>query len=247
LEISYKGAAYHGWQKQENAKTVQGELDRALAFMLRQPVQSIGSGRTDTGVHCKSQFVHFDTEAPVPDLALLRFQVNKCLPPDIAVVQIFPVPDTANARFSALSRRYEYHITTLKAPLLNGLAYYYPRPLQMEAMNQAASTLLEHTDFEAFSRVKTDVKTFLCKIEFAYWEQTSSMLIFHIKADRFLRGMVRAIVGTLLDVGRGALEPSEVERILNTRDRTQAGRAVPAHGLYLAEVNYPDELLACVQ
>jgi tRNA pseudouridine38-40 synthase len=241
LEVGYHGGRYHGWQAHPNGSlpTVQAELDKCLGFVLRHPVSTVGSGRTDTGVHCVSQFAHFDTDAAPLDEGRFLYRLNQCLPPDISARSLRAVSPDAHARFSATSRRYEYQITQQKNPLRQGLAYYYPRPLDLAAMNTAASEMLECYDFQSLSLVKTQVKTFLCRIGHAYWEQQGADLTFHIRADRFLRGMVRATVGTLLDVGRGQLTPQGFANILRSKDRRQAGRAVPAHGLYLAAVSYP--------
>jgi tRNA pseudouridine38-40 synthase len=243
LEISYHGGRYHGWQAQENTTlTVQGELDKSLGLVLRQPVESVGSGRTDTGVHCRSQFVHLDVAGPIPDPARFLYKLNRCLPTDIAALALRPVAGEAHARFSALSRSYEYHVARQKSPLASGVAYQYTVPLDMGQMNLAAAKLLKYSDFESFSRVKTDVKTFRCQLYHAYWEQCGDRLVFYIQADRFLRGMVRTIVGTLLDVGRGQLAVGDIDGIVQGRDRTRAGRAVPPEGLFLTAVSYPPEI-----
>ncbi|WP_448519512.1 tRNA pseudouridine(38-40) synthase TruA [Rhodoflexus sp.] len=244
LEIAYKGTNYHGWQAQENTtSTVQGELNRALGFILRQSaVETIGSGRTDTGVHCKSQYVHFDAEKAIEDISKFIYSLNRCLPPDILVKNCLPVRPEANARFSALSRAYEYHITREKDPFSKDLSYQFAYILDVEAMNRAAAILLAYDDFQSFSKVKTDVKTFRCNIFYAFWEATQTGYIFRIKADRFLRGMVRAIVGSLIDVGLGKSTADDFRSMIEVKDRTKAGRAVPPHGLFLCEVSYPDDV-----
>ena len=241
LEIAYKGTRYHGWQAQENAAlTVQGELNRALSFILRQPIlETIGSGRTDTGVHCKSQYVHFDVENQIDNIEKFIFSLNRCLPPDILVKNCLPVTVDADARFSALSRAYEYHITRKKDPFTQDLSYQFHYNLNLDAMNEASSLLLVYDDFQSFSKVKTDVKTFRCKIIHAYWQATDNGCVFYIKANRFLRGMVRAIVGSLLDIGLGKRTITEFRQIIEAKDRTQAGRAVPPQGLFLCQVEYP--------
>jgi tRNA pseudouridine38-40 synthase len=243
LEISYNGGQYHGWQAQENTtRTIQGELDKALGFVLRVPVESVGSGRTDTGVHCRSQYAHFDLAQGIADTGRFLHRLNRCLPPDIAVLALRPVQPEAHARFSALSRSYEYHLSRQKSPLSIGYTYYYGQPLDVAMMNLAAAKMLAHHDFESFSRVKTEVKTFRCQLDYAYWEPQADRLVFHIRADRFLRGMVRTIVGTLLDIGRGQLAVADLDTILQAKDRTRAGRAVPPEGLYLTAVSYPPEI-----
>lgn len=245
IELSYRGTDYHGWQRQPNGLSVQEVIENVLSTVLRQPVSIVGSGRTDTGVHAGQQFAHFDTEVPLIISPQLVHSLNSLLPADIAVHDLFPVRDDDHARYTALSRYYQYQIIRQKDPFLAGLAYVFNPPLDVERMNEAADHLRSHTDFESFSKVKTDVKTFNCRIDFAFWErQRGGNLTFHIKADRFLRGMVRAIVGTLLQVGQGRMSVADFERVILTRDRTRAGRAAPAEGLSLVQVGYPDEVFA---
>ncbi|GAB3546102.1 tRNA pseudouridine(38-40) synthase TruA [Spirosoma fluminis] len=243
LELAYRGTRYHGWQRQPNGISVQEVLETALTTVFRQPIAIVGSGRTDTGVHAGQQFAHFETDALLP--ANLLRSINSLIPPDIAVYDCFPVRADDHARYTATYRYYQYQIIRRKDPFREGLAYVFTLPLDVPRMNEAASCLLRHTDFESFSKVKTDVKTFNCRIDTAYWEQKpTAELTFHIRADRFLRGMVRAIVGTLLDVGQHRLGVAEFEWIINARDRKQAGRAAPAEGLSLVEVGYPTDVFA---
>ncbi|AUD02859.1 tRNA pseudouridine(38-40) synthase TruA [Spirosoma pollinicola] len=243
LQLAYKGTAYHGWQRQPNGLSVQEVLETALSTVLRQPIAIVGSGRTDAGVHAGEQFAHFDLDTPLPD-NLLR-SINSMIPADIAVYDCFPVRADDHARFTATSRYYQYHISRQKDPFRDGLVYVFTLPLSVERMNEAANQLLHHTDFESFSKVKTDVKTFNCQIEHAYWEQKpTGDLVFHIKANRFLHGMVRAIVGTLLAVGQGRLSVDDFNLIILDRDRRRAGRAAPSEGLSLVEVSYPVEVFA---
>ncbi|QJW90405.1 tRNA pseudouridine(38-40) synthase TruA [Spirosoma taeanense] len=243
LHLAYRGTNYHGWQRQPNGLSVQEVLETALTTVLRQPIAIVGSGRTDTGVHAGQQFAHFETDSPLP-ASLLR-SLNSLIPGDIAVYDCFPVRNDDHARYTATFRYYQYQIIRRKDPFQDGLAYIFTLPLNVEQMNGAAQRLRQHTDFESFSKVKTDVRTFNCRIDFAYWEQQpNGDLRFHIRADRFLRGMVRAIVGTLLDVGQGRLHPDAFERIIEARDRKQARRAAPAEGLSLVEVGYPAEVFA---
>jgi len=241
LEIAYKGTDFCGFQIQENVQTVQGELNKVLSLLLKTPIETIGSGRTDTGVHCQKQFVHFDTENLI-DIENLVYKLNKILSKSISINSLRIVKTEAHARFDALSRSYEYHIITKKSPFLNGLTYYYPTELDIEKMNHAAFFLLQYTDFEAFSKVKTDVKTFNCTIIEAKWTQKNDRLVFQITANRFLRGMVRAIVGTLLDVGRNKISIYDFENIIKSKNRTKAGRAVPPEGLFLVDVVYPSDI-----
>lgn len=242
LQLAYRGTNYHGWQRQPNGLSIQEVLETALTTVLRQPIALVGSGRTDAGVHAARQYAHFDTDAVLPG-SLLR-SINKLIPPDIAVYACFPVGADDHARFTATFRYYQYHISRQKDPFRHGLTYEFTLPLDVARMNEAAALLLQHTDFESFSKVKTDVKTFNCRIDRAYWEELpTGNLVFHIQANRFLHGMVRAIVGTLLAVGQHRLSTAQFEQVILARDRRQAGRAAPAEGLFLMEVGYPDEIL----
>ncbi|UFH53337.1 tRNA pseudouridine(38-40) synthase TruA [Spirosoma sp. KNUC1025] len=241
LQLAYRGTNYHGWQRQPNGRSVQEVLETALSTILRQPTGIVGSGRTDTGVHAAQQFAHFETDVPLPG-HLLR-SLNSLIPPDIAVYDCFPVRADDHARYTATFRYYQYQISRRKDPFREGLVYVFTLPLNVVQMNEAADRFLYHTDFESFSKVKTDVRTFNCRIDQAYWEQKpNGDLVFHIRANRFLHGMVRAIVGTLLDVGQGRLNVADIDRIILARDRRQAGRAAPAEGLSLVEVGYPNEV-----
>jgi tRNA pseudouridine38-40 synthase len=238
LELAYRGTRYHGWQRQPNGLSVQEVLETALSTVLRQPIAIVGSGRTDTGVHAGQQFAHFETESALPT-NLIR-SINSLILADIAVYDCFPVRADDHARYTATFRYYQYQIIRRKDPFREGLAYLFTLPLAVQKMNEAASQLLHHTDFESFSKVKTDVKTFTCRIDYAYWEQhTNGDLTFHIRADRFLRGMVRAIVGTLLAVGQDRMSVPEFDEVIQARDRKKAGRSAPAEGLSLVEVGYP--------
>jgi len=243
LELAYRGTHYHGWQRQPNGLSVQEVIETALTTVLRQPISIVGSGRTDTGVHAGQQFAHFETDLPLPK-HLLR-SLNSLVSNDIAIYDCFPVHADDHARYTATYRYYQYSIIRRKDPFRDGLAYIFTLPLDVERMNQAAELLLNHTDFESFSKVKTDVKTFNCRIDFAYWlVEPNGNLTFHIKADRFLRGMVRAIVGTLLDVGQHRLSLTGFDQIIRNRDRKKAGRAAPADGLSLVEVGYPTSVFS---
>jgi len=239
LEIAYRGTAYNGWQVQDNTdKTVQGFLNRALKNTLRHEVETVAGGRTDAGVHCKRQFVHFDVPDVLDSNAFL-YKVNRCLPEDIYVSDLLAVQPTAHARFDAVSRSYEYHISLAKNPFLEGLAVRYWFPLDIDLMNETAAKLFQYNDFEAFSRTHTDVKTFLCDIYRAEWIRQGNDLVFYIRANRFLRGMVRTIVGTLLEVGRGKLSTEDFEAIIQSKKRTSAGKSAPPQGLFLTDVSYP--------
>lgn len=240
LECSYKGTAFHGWQVQENAPSVQGHIEKALSIVLRQEMQIVGSSRTDAGVHAYQQFAHFDVTEPLSNIEKMVHSMNGILPKDIAISHIRAVSDEFHSRFDATHRRYLYRISTQKTPFWQEFSYFYRTPVDIEQMNRAGEILKKHIDFQCFSKVHTDVATFNCQIELAHWERQDQFLLFHIKADRFLRGMVRAIVGTMLEVGAGKLSLSGFEDIILSKSRQKAGRAVPAEGLTLVEVGYPD-------
>ncbi len=241
LDISYKGTNYHGWQIQPNADTVQAELQTCLTKVLRETIEVMGSGRTDTGVHAKQQVVYFNSDQDL-DARDLIFKLNSILPVDIAANALRVVKDDAHTRFDATERAYKYYINKHKSPFSVGLSYYFKHDLNMELMNQAAKELIGEQDFESFSKVKTEVNNFICNIIKAEWIVEDDKLVFHVRANRFLRGMVRALVGTLLDVGQGKLTVEQFVETIKAKDRKVAGRAVPAHGLFLTEVNYPEEI-----
>ena len=242
LELAYRGSAYHGWQRQPNAVTVQEKVEDALAILLREPVEVVGAGRTDTGVHARQLFAHFDLEAELsPDFV---FKMNSVLPMDIAVRSLLKMKPEAHARFDALSRTYEYHVVLEKDPFSLESAYFLKRKPDLKKMNEAAKMLMEYSDFKCFSRSRTDVRTYTCRIEEAYWEKRGESLMFTIKADRFLRNMVRAVVGTLLEIGWGKLEIEELHQIIKSKNRSEAGASVPAHGLYLTKVEYPNNIFS---
>ncbi|MDN3668683.1 tRNA pseudouridine(38-40) synthase TruA [Echinicola jeungdonensis] len=238
LELAYKGTAYHGWQIQANANSVQEEINKALSTILRAPIETMGSGRTDTGVHGKQQFLHFDFPE-ILDKGVFLKKVNAVLPKDIAIYDLLEVIPEAHARFDAIWRSYEYHISLQKNPFEEELSWLCFYQLDIERMNEAAQLLLLHKDFECFSKVQTEVNHFQCEIKRAIWEQKGHHLIFHITANRFLRGMVRAIVGTLVEVGTGKLDLDGFKKVLTSKDRRLAGSAAPAHGLFLSFVQYP--------
>jgi tRNA pseudouridine38-40 synthase len=237
-EVSYKGTNFHGWQKQPNAATIQEELEKAFEIILRQSVEIVGSSRTDAGVHAEQQFAHFDWETEIADLDRIIHGLNSVLPQDISVKQLIPVKEGTHSRFVATRRCYEYRIIRQKNPFLPDLAYLFRPALNIEKMNEAAKLLLEYDDFECFSKIHTDVHTFICKIEYAFWQETSYGITFHIKANRFLRGMVRAIVGTLLEIGRGRMAIEQFEQIILSKNRKNAAAQAPACGLFLTEVGY---------
>lgn len=241
LELAYKGTNYHGWQIQANAQTVQEEVSKALSLILRSPIETMGSGRTDTGVHARQQYLHFDTTAVLNPKNLLK-RLNSVLPKDIAVYGLREVNRDAHARFSAISRSYEYYIALRKIPFEEGLSWQCFRELDIQKMNEASRILLEYWDFECFSKVKTDVNSFYCEIKEAFWEQKEEHLIFHITANRFLRGMVRAIVGTMVEVGVGKLDMEGFRAVIESKNRGKAGMSAPPDGLYLNSVMYPPDI-----
>jgi len=241
FEIAYHGKNYAGWQSQANAIGIQAVIEDALTKILRTPVKIVGSGRTDTGVHCKQQFFHSDLEL-ISDPQFLIAKLNSFLPSDLAINSIHAVKPDASARYSATERSYEYIITMKKNPFLQGLALHYFKTLDFKTMNKAASLLVGVHDFTSFSKVKTDVNHFLCDIKSAKWSKKDDLLTFNINANRFLRGMVRAIVGTLLEVGSGKISIDEFESIIKSKDRKRAGANVAPHGLYLVRVKYPSSI-----
>jgi len=238
IEFAYNGKNYHGWQSQPNATSVQETLGKAISVILRSEIELMGAGRTDTGVHAKQMFAHFDTEETLENDFLVA-KLNSYLPKDIVIYRIIQVSEEAHARFDAVKRTYEYHIHTYKNAFENESSWYVFQNLDLEKMNSAAKMLFDFQDFQCFSKVNTDVKTYNCKIIEANWQQKGEKLIFTIAADRFLRNMVRAIVGTLVEIGSGKKALEDFKNIIESKDRTQAGTSVPAHGLYLTKVEYP--------
>ena len=242
IEISFVGTGYHGWQIQNNAISVQEVLNNKLSVIFRQPIETTGCGRTDAGVHAKSFFAHFDFQSNNSDEfnsePLLR-SINAILPKDIAAKRILKVEDNAHARFDATLRTYEYHIHFNKEPFKDGFSWELRDKPDLDLMNEAAELLMTYTDFSCFSKSNTQVKTNNCKIAAAYWTENADGIIFRISADRFLRNMVRAIVGTLIMVGKKEITPEIVKDIIESKNRSNAGTSVPACGLYLTEVKYP--------
>ena len=242
INLSYLGTPFHGWQCQPNAISVQEVLEEALTTVLRSPIKITGSGRTDTGVHARLMVAHFDAEIPLKTFGNLVYLLNQYLKSEIVILSIVPVIDSAHARFDATLRTYEYHIVSKKDPFTNGLAYFFREPLDISLMNEAALLLMNFKDFQAFSKTNTDVKTFLCDISSANWSLKKNGYVFTITANRFLRNMVRAIVGTLLDVGVHKITIEELKNIIKSKERSKAGFSVPAHGLYLTDIQYPKNI-----
>lgn len=237
IEFSYNGKNYFGFQIQPKENSVQEEMEKALSTILREPIKITGAGRTDTGVHAKKIFAHFDTNQFLNDK--LVHQLNSFLPLDIGVKKIFEVKPDFHARFDATYRMYQYYISLTKNPFSQEFAWqYWKRPLDINLMNDACSILFEYEDFTSFSKLHTDVKTNNCKIYKAEWKQYDSELQFTISADRFLRNMVRAIVGTMVDIGSAKLRPEDLRNIIEDKNRNSAGTSAPAHGLFLVDVGY---------
>lgn len=244
IELSYFGKPFHGWQKQPNAPTVQQTIEEALSTLLRTPTTIMGAGRTDTGVHASQMFAHVDIAETMTtsEIDQLRHRLNSFLPPEIAIHTIFKVTDQAHTRFDAIQRSYRYQVTFTKNPFLTDTAYYCKYPLDIAAMNTASEILMTYSDFECFSKSNTDVNTYICDIRAAFWTQNGHRADFVISADRFLRNMVRAIVGTLIEIGKGKQSPQWMHTVIQGKDRGAAGASVPAHGLYLTEVQYPKSI-----
>lgn len=241
LEVAFNGKAYHGWQNQPNAISVQEVVESALSTILKETIVIVGAGRTDAGVHAKQLFAHFDTEFVINEIDLI-FKLNSFLPKDIAIHDIFKVIPEGHARFNALSRTYLYRISLEKDVFNFENAYYFKANLNLNKMNEASRILFDYKDFECFSKTNTDVNTFNCKIMQAEWTRQGNELHFVIKADRFLRNMVRAIVGTMVNIGAGKIEVEDLHNIIKSKNRSEAGFSVPAHALYLIKIDYPEQI-----
>ncbi|MFV8361128.1 tRNA pseudouridine(38-40) synthase TruA [Flavobacterium sp. LS1P3] len=237
IKLAYNGTHYHGWQYQPNATSVQETMNKAFSVLLNTTINVMGAGRTDTGVHAKEMYAHFDFETPF-DIPSLVHKLNSYLPKDIVIYTIIPVHDEAHTRFDATKRTYEYHINTFKDVFSQEHSWYFHQNLDIDLMNEAAQILFNHTDFQCFSKVNTDVNTFDCTIFEAYWTRENGNLIFTISANRFLRNMVRAIVGTLVNIGLHKIAPTDFTAIIESKNRDKAGFSVPAHGLYLTKIEY---------
>lgn len=242
IYLAYDGTNYHGWQIQPNGNSVQETMMRALSTFLRKEIEVIGAGRTDAGVHARLMVAHFDFEIEL-DCVQVADKLNRLLPSDIAVYKVRKVKENAHARFDATYRTYKYYVTTRKDPFNRRYAWRLNNSLDFTKMNEAARTLFDYTDFTSFSKLHTDVKTNNCKIMHAGWTQVSETeWVFTIQADRFLRNMVRAVVGTLVEVGRGKLTIQDFRKVIENKDRCKAGSSVPGHALFLVDVGYPNEL-----
>ena len=239
IRLAYNGAPFHGWQIQPHDNSVQEVLEQALGTVLRTPVAVTGAGRTDTGVNARTMYAHFDVDAPIADVDGLCRSLNGLLGRDVAVYAIFPVADDAHARFDATSRTYKYFLHTAKSPFLYPLSWECHFDLDFDLMNEAAERLLHYTDFTSFSKLHTDVKTNNCRVTHARWERVGEQWVFTITADRFLRNMVRAVVGTLVEVGRHRISVDEFCRIIEAKDRCEAGNSMPGNALFLWDITYP--------
>lgn len=238
IELQYDGAAYFGWQRQPDTATVQGTIEQRLSMLLGSQHEIVGAGRTDTGVNASFYVAHFDSDKPV-DVGQLTYKLNKVLPPDIAIMRIYAVEPDKHARFDARSREYTYFLTPQKSPFRRFSAWHFTATLDVDRMNQAAAKLLVYDDFTSFAKLNSNNKTNICHITHAEWcEEADGTLRFTIRADRFLRNMVRAIVGTLVDVGRGRLTVEEFEDIILSRDLSRSSAGAPACGLFLSNVEY---------
>ncbi len=240
--LSYSGKNYVGWQIQPNGLSVQEVLQKAFSTILREDIDIVGAGRTDSGVHAERMFAHFDTQTELCDCVELVRKLNNFLPKDIAIQEIRRVVDDAHARFSAISRTYKYYITTKKDVFLHDIKYRIFFEPNIDEMNRMCEIFKEYEDFTSFSKLHTDVKTNICHIQDAYWEMQGDDLIFTIKANRFLRNMVRAIVGTMLEIGRGRMDEDGLRDIFAQKDRGKAGDSAPGHALFLYDVEYPDDI-----
>ena len=238
IEISYLGTNYHGWQSQPNAITIQEITENCFSKILNNPVKLVAAGRTDAGVHAKQMYAHFESDIIINDIKSFEHKVNSFLPKDIVVRKLILVHNNAHARFDALCREYEYHISLKKNPFKIDKAYFFKKSLDIKKMNKCCNIMLQYTNFKSFSKSKTDVKTYDCKIYEAKWMLNENSLIFKIKADRFLRNMVRAIVGTLIEIGLGKITEKEFKLIIEKKDRQLAGFSVPAHALFLKNIDY---------
>lgn len=241
LEMAYHGRRYAGFQAQANACTIQGEIDRAVGILVKHPVLTTGSSRTDAGVHASQNFVHFDTEHSLHPQFL--YKLNAILPRDIAVRAVYRVHPGVHARFTAVARSYEYMVSRVKDPFLQDFAYYFPYRIDLDSMQEAAAAVCAQKDFTSFSKRNTQVRTFICNIAAAGWTQEGDTLKFRICANRFLRGMVRGLVGTMLQVGRGKMNIEGLGRIFEGKDCSKADFSAPAQGLFLRAVSYPEGTL----
>jgi len=242
IKLTYKGTKFHGWQYQPNAITIQEELEKVFSLILKDKIKIIGAGRTDAGVHAINYIAHFDVNDVISNISKFIYKINSFLHADIVVHEIFKVKDDIHSRFAPISRTYEYRLYSEKNPFLKDTSYYVRFKLDYELMNKAAKYLFDYKDFTSFSKLHTDTKTNNCKIIKAEWERRGEQMIFTIEADRFLRNMVRAIVGTLLEIGKFRLDIEDFKKVIESKDRAKAGVSVPAHALFLTNIKYPEDI-----
>ena len=243
IHLAYNGTAYFGWQIQPHQTTVQEVLTNALMLLLKQNIEITGAGRTDTGVHARNYYAHFDISQPIEDIDILTFRLNSFLPKDIVIYRIFEVAPNFHARFSAVERTYKYYISTSKNPFNPAFSYRVFEPLNLDLMNEGCTILLNTKNFKSFSKVHTQVNNFNCEIYKAVWTKENDLLVFEISANRFLRNMVRSLVGTLIDLGREKINLNDFKAIINAQNRAAAGTSVPAHALFLENIRYDNENL----
>ncbi len=243
IQLAYDGTAYHGWQIQDNATTVQQVLNENLSTIHQENISVTGAGRTDTGVHAKQMFAHFDLDVPFPSWSEWIYRMNSLLPADISVIHLFQVREDSHARFDALKRTYRYEIVKYKDPFRINGSYLLKQKINLENMMEACKWFLGKQDFTSFSKLHSQTKTNICEVYRANFEENEHSLTFTVSADRFLRNMVRCMVGTLIEVGLNKLKPQEIKTILESKDRSRAGYSVPASGLYLSEIEYPNGIL----
>jgi tRNA pseudouridine38-40 synthase len=245
LALAYKGTRFAGFQIQDNAITIQGQVERAMATFLREKVQLTGSSRTDAGVHANRNFFHFSIDRQLKDEFV--YHINAILPPDIAITGIYLVPEGSHSRFDAIGRRYKYHIYKSKNPFLDDRSWYYPYPMELADLNQAASSLLGLHDFTSFAKRRTQVYTHMCTISVCQWHETEDGWVFTVEGNRFLRGMVRALVGTMVKVGRHKMSFESFQNVLLSKDSAMADFSAPGHGLFLDNVIYHSEITALLK
>lgn len=239
IEVAYKGAGYAGFQVQENAVTIQSEIQKAMTVLFKKDILLTGASRTDAEVNALQNFFHFDFDEPIPGRYI--YNLNAILPPVIVINRIIPVQANAHCRFDAISREYMYYVYKTKNPFLRDRAYYFPYTIDFDLLQQSASAILEYTDFTSFSKRNTQVKNFICQVQESRWKVVNDHVVYHVKANRFLRGMVRGLVGTMLQAGRGKIDIDAFRKIIESRDCTKANFAIPGHGLFLTRVNYPPD------
>ncbi len=240
VKLMYDGTAYHGWQSQMNAESVQGLLQKSFSLILRQPIELYGCGRTDTGVHAREYYAHFDVEEKISSLENILYKMNSLLPHDIVIENIQEVKSDVHARFSAIRRTYKYYMSQKRDPFAFNFEYFFSPQLDLDLMNTACGLMMAYKDFSCFSKSNTQVNNYICDISEAFWTLDRGKLVFTISANRFLRNMVRAIVGTMIEIGLGKINLNEFRQIISHGNRSDAGASVPAKGLFLFRVEYPD-------